>query len=435
MNRTSSLLTTVLLLGTVQFAQATPPVDLGFAEPFVILTKTGITNVPTSDVTGDMGTSPIDSTAITGFSLTLSGTGTFSRSAQVTGKIYAADYTDPTPANLTAAIGSMELAYSEAAGRVLPDFTELHAGDLSGKTLEPGLYKWSTGVLINTDLALSGPADGVWVFQIAGDLTMGSGAKVLLSGGAHARNIFWQVGGGTGVEIGTTAHVEGTLLAAKAIHLRTGATLNGRAQSQTAVTLAKNTLVIPRFTTLIIDSNGDLDGYVLESSQNSSLGGTRNSTAAIVRLGDDGSNRQYRSLLHFDTSGLPGSAVISRVTLRVKKEAVVGVNPFTTHGSMLVDIRKPYFGSMAQVQVGDFQASSSAQSVGRFGPASTNDWFSAILTNAGEGFVNRKGSTQFRLRFADGDNGNFTGDQLRLHSGNATSARRPQLLIRYSMPE
>ena len=74
---------------------------------------------------------------------------------------------------------------------------------------------------------------------------MGSGAQVLLSGGAQANNIFWQVGGGTGVEIGTTAHVEGTILAAKAIHLRTGASLNGRALSQTAVTLDANTIVIP----------------------------------------------------------------------------------------------------------------------------------------------------------------------------------------------
>jgi len=74
---------------------------------------------------------------------------------------------------------------------------------------------------------------------------MGPGAQVLLSGGAQANNIFWQVGGGTGVEIGTTAHIEGTILAAKAIHLRTGASLNGRALAQTAVTLDANTIVIP----------------------------------------------------------------------------------------------------------------------------------------------------------------------------------------------
>ncbi|MBU4226246.1 MAG: DUF3494 domain-containing protein [Chloroflexi bacterium] len=241
----------VLTLGTGQMAQAAAgpaPVDLGAAAPFVILTKSGITNVPTSAITGNLGVSPITYASITGFSLVPvvpDGSNTFSTSAQVTGKIYAADYTEPTPTNLTTAVLNMEAAYTDAAGRSLPDFTELYAGDLSGQTLAPGLYKWSTGVLITTNVTLAGPADAVWIFQIAGDLTMGSGAQVLLSGGAQANNIFWQVGGGVGVEIGTTAHVEGTILAAKAIHLRTGASLNGRALAQTAVTLDQNTIVIP----------------------------------------------------------------------------------------------------------------------------------------------------------------------------------------------
>ena len=232
------------------------PVELGSAADFVILTKTGITNVPTSDITGDLGTSPIAATAITGFSLVLDPTNRFSRSSQVTGKIYAADYAVPTPANLTAAIGDMETAYTDAAGRSLPDFTELYGGNLSGRTLAPGLYKWSTGVSVTTNVTLAGASDAVWIFQISKNLTFGSGAEVLLLGGANARNIFWQVGGGTGVVIGTTAHVEGNVLTAKGIHLRTGASLNGRALAQTAVTLAKNKVVIPA-AQLCGDYNGD----------------------------------------------------------------------------------------------------------------------------------------------------------------------------------
>jgi hypothetical protein len=220
-------------------------VDLGAAAPFVILTKTGITNVATSAVTGNLGVSPIAATGITGLSLIADSTNRFATSSQVTGQIVAANYANPTPVLLTRAVGNMETAYTDAAGRSLPDFTELYTGDLSGRTLAPGLYKWSTGVLITTNMTLVGPSDAVWIFQIADDLTMGSGAKILLSGGAQANNIFWQVGGGVGVEIGTLAHVEGTLLAAKAIHFRTGASLNGRALSQTAVTLEQNTLVIP----------------------------------------------------------------------------------------------------------------------------------------------------------------------------------------------
>jgi hypothetical protein len=237
-----------LTSGTGQTARAAAgpaPVNLGAAASFAILTKTGISTVPASAITGNLGVSPAAATYITGFSLTADSTNTFSTSPQVTGKIYAANYANPTPANLTTAVSNMEAAYTDAAGRSLPDHTELYSGNLSGKTLAPGLYKWSTGVLITTDVTLAGPSDAVWIFQIAGNLTMGSGAKVLLSGGAQAKNIFWQVGGGVGVEIGTTAHVEGTILAAKAIHLRTGASLNGRALAQTAVTLDKNTIVIP----------------------------------------------------------------------------------------------------------------------------------------------------------------------------------------------
>ena len=230
-----------LTSGTGQMARAAAgpaPVNLGAAAPFVILTKTGITDVPASDITGNVGTSPITGAAI---GLTCE---------EVTGNIYTVDAAGPPcevidPILLTAAVSDMQSAYTDAAGRALPDFTELYAGDLSGKTLAPGLYKWSTGVLITTDATLAGASDAVWIFQIAGNLTMGSGAKVLVSGGAQAKNIFWQVGGGAGVVIGTTAHVEGTILAAKAIHLRTGASLNGRALSQTAVTLDQNTLVIP----------------------------------------------------------------------------------------------------------------------------------------------------------------------------------------------
>ena len=230
-----------LTSGTGQMARATAspaPVNLGAATPFVILTKTGITDVPSSDITGDVGTSPITGAAI---GLTC---------IEVTGTIYSVDAAGPAcevinPSLLTAAVGDMQTAYTDAAGRAGPDFTELYAGNLSGKTLVPGLYKWSTDVLITTDATLAGPADAVWIFQIAGNLTLGSGAKILLSGAPQARNIFWQVGGGVGVVLGTTAHVEGTILAVKAIHLRTGASLNGRALSQTAVTLDQNTLVLP----------------------------------------------------------------------------------------------------------------------------------------------------------------------------------------------
>jgi hypothetical protein len=221
------------------------PVNLGTAGNYVILAKSGISTVPPSAVTGNLGVSPIDSTAITGFSLILDGSGVFSTSSQVTGKVYAANYASPTPANLTTAVGDMQTAYTDAAGRTLPDHTELGSGNIGGLTLAPGLYKWSTGVTIPTDVTLAGGPSDVWIFQIAGDLTMAGAKSVILSGGAQPRNIFWQIAGGVGVDIGTTSQFEGIIMAEAGINLQTGASITGGLYAQTAVTLDANAVTIP----------------------------------------------------------------------------------------------------------------------------------------------------------------------------------------------
>jgi hypothetical protein len=93
-----------------------PAVDLGTAGNYVILAKAGISTVATSSVTGDLGVSPTAASYITGFSLTEDATNTFSTSTQVTGRVFAADYQPPTPANLTTAVGDMESAFTDAAG-------------------------------------------------------------------------------------------------------------------------------------------------------------------------------------------------------------------------------------------------------------------------------------------------------------------------------
>lgn len=210
------------------------PVDLGTAGDFTILAKSGISTVPASTITGDIGVSPIDQTAITGFSETMDATNTFSTSTQVTGKIYAADYAPPTPVNMTTAVSDMATAYTNAAGRA-PDYTELGAGAIGGLTLSPGTYKWGTGVLISTSVTLAGGPNDVWIFQIAGDLTQAAGTNVNLTGGALAKNVYWQVFGVA--SIGTTAHFEGIALVQTAMTVETGASVVGRLLSQTAVTL------------------------------------------------------------------------------------------------------------------------------------------------------------------------------------------------------
>jgi hypothetical protein len=234
----SILFALVLALSLVPAMAAQAPVDLGSAADFVILAKSGISTTGTTSIVGDIGVSPIDATAITGFGLILDASGQFSTSSLVTGRVYAADYADPTPAKMTTAVSDMKTAYTDAAGRTLPDFTELGAGDIGGLTLVPGLYKWSSGVTIPTDVTLSGGANDVWIFQIAGALDISSAKSVILSGGAQANNIFWQVAGA--VTLGTTSEFKGNILCQTLIAMNTGATLNGRALAQTAVTLDAN---------------------------------------------------------------------------------------------------------------------------------------------------------------------------------------------------
>ena len=216
-------------------ATAIAAVDLGSAGDFVLLAKAGISTTTGSTITGDLGVSPAALTYVTGFDTVMDASNTFATSAMVTGKIYAADLTEPTPTMLTTAISDMATAYTDAAGRTMPNATELAAGLIGGQTITPGLYTWSTGVAINTDLTLTGGATDVWILQIAEDLTLANGITVFLTGGALAENVFWQVAGTA--TLGTTSVVHGTILGQTAIVMETGATLDGRALAQTEITL------------------------------------------------------------------------------------------------------------------------------------------------------------------------------------------------------
>ena len=236
-----SLIFFAFITGNVYAAQNV--VDLGTAGDFVILAKSGISTTGTTSIVGDIGVSPIAATAITGFGLIMDSSNQFATSSLVTGKIYAADYAPSTPTRMTSAVSDMETAYTDAAGRTLPDYTELGAGNIGGMTLKPGLYKWGTGVTIPTDVTLSGSSTDVWIFQIAQTLDISNGKQVILSGGAQAKNIFWQVAGQA--TLGTTSVFNGNILGQTAIVLNTGATLNGRALAQTAVTLDAVNVSLP----------------------------------------------------------------------------------------------------------------------------------------------------------------------------------------------
>lgn len=208
-------------------------VSLGVSGEFVILSKSGITNVYKSAVTGDIGTSPITGAAI------------LLACDEVTGTIFTVDAAGPAckvtnASRLTTAVGDMQTAYTDAAGRSNPDFLNLGAGNIGGKTLKPGLYKWTSALIIPSDITISGSSTDVWIFQVAGTLKMSNAVRITLAGGAQAKNIFWQTSGA--VTLGTTSHFEGTILGQTGINLQTGATINGRLLAQTAVTLQMNTV-------------------------------------------------------------------------------------------------------------------------------------------------------------------------------------------------
>jgi hypothetical protein len=212
------------------------PVTLGTAGNFVILAESAITNVPTSAVTGDVGLSPA------------TGAGIGLTCAQVTGVIYDVNNTGPLPCTvmdtnrLSAAIGAKGTAYTDAAGRA-PDYTELGAGNIGGLNLGPATYKWSSAVLIPTDVTLTGGPNDVWIFQIAQGLTVSSGVHIILAGGALPKNVFWQTF--AAADLGTTSQFNGVILSQTSIAMKTGASINGRLLAGTQITLDQNTVKQP----------------------------------------------------------------------------------------------------------------------------------------------------------------------------------------------
>ncbi|HEY6000827.1 MAG TPA: hypothetical protein VI078_16190 [bacterium] len=179
-------------------------------------------------------------------------------------------------------------------------------------------------------------------------------------------------------------------------------------------------------------SSGAQDGWILETGEPTGVGGSMNSAATTLVVGDSAARQQYRSILSFDTSALPDGARIRGGLLKTKLQGTAGVNPFTTHGNLLADIRMPYFGSSALLQASDFQAAAGASGAAVFGATARSGWYSAPLGSTALRFVNKRGTTQLRLRFTLDDNDDAVMDVARFFSGNdATAGNRPTLLVYY----
>jgi hypothetical protein len=232
-------------------------VVLGDAENYAILAKTGISTVPNSIIKGNIAVSPIAATAMTGFGLSLDSSGRFSTSTQVQGKAFAASYSPPIPAHLTTAVGNMEAAYTDAAGRLNADAARINlgGGELGGvkaggptAELTPGVYTFGTDVKLTGDIHFkgSGGDEGntdVFIIQITGNLLQDASYSVHLSCGALAENIIWQVTGR--VVVGSKAHMKGILLAKTSVLFETLSSLQGRVLTQTACNLQSATITQP----------------------------------------------------------------------------------------------------------------------------------------------------------------------------------------------
>lgn len=246
-----AILLVTFMISVAVVAQSSPAPDLGRAGKFVILSRAGIATTPGTLINGDIGISSITTGSIAGFELIMDASNIFSTSSLVSGKVYAANYTDPTPAYLTTAVSDMKTAYDNAAARTQPDYTDIYSGDVTGQTLTPGLYKWGTDVLISPGgVTISGTSRDVWIFQISGKLILAGGAIVTLSGGAQASNIFWQVAG-EDITLGTYSDMKGIILCKTQILMSTGATLKGRAFADNIVSLDANAVAGPSEVTSI----------------------------------------------------------------------------------------------------------------------------------------------------------------------------------------
>jgi hypothetical protein len=189
-------------------------------------------------------------------------------------------------------------------------------------------------------------------------------------------------------------------------------------------------------TVVTLTSIAAQDGWVLESGETTNAGGSIDSTAnttSALRVGDDNKDKQYRTVVSFDTSSIPDGATILSVTVRLRRGTLSGTSPFTTHGTCWVDVQTEGLSGSTALQTGDFQAAATAvQAASLSNAASNGSWSEGSLNAAGLAAVSKTGTTQLRVYFNLDDNDDNGNDYLGYYSGdNTTAANRPQLVITY----
>ena len=178
-------------------------------------------------------------------------------------------------------------------------------------------------------------------------------------------------------------------------------------------------------------SVGVYDGWLLESGENTNKGGTLDKNSNAIFVGDGTKDRQYRGFLSFDTASLPDDAVVTAAQVKVKRQGIVGTDPFITHGSLLLEIRNGTFSNNVALGLEDFAAIANIGSTQDPFSGAVDNWHTASLSGVNLSHVNKHGTTQFRLMFAKDDNDDMGADYVKFFSGNSTSAQ-PELVVTYS---
>ncbi|HEV7239894.1 MAG TPA: Ig-like domain repeat protein [Thermoanaerobaculia bacterium] len=377
------------------------------------------------------------------------------------------------PGALTATAGSeqISLTWTAASGATLYN---IHRGDASGGPYTPIQSDWPGTSFTDTGLTNGTP----YFYVVTATNATGEGpasneasatpfepvSTTTALASAPNSSTFGQsvtftatITSGSGVPAGTVTFTEGATVWASNV------AVNGAGQasfSTTALTVGSHTLtatftgasgwlgssgtnggapqiVNPAPITVTFTSGGAQDGWVLESGETSNVGGSLNATSSnssALRVGDNNQDRQYKTVVSFDTSSIPDGATIVSVTLRLLRGSLTGTNPFTTHGTCWVDVQNGSgFSGSTTLQNGDFQAAATAVQAATLSNAASNGtWSTGTLNAAGLAAVNKTGTTQLRVSFNLDDNDDTNNDYLGYYSGeNGTAANRPQLVVTY----
>ncbi|KAJ7643861.1 hypothetical protein FB45DRAFT_282800 [Roridomyces roridus] len=239
---TSCLSTGVVFLAILgsSLAAGPVPIAMGSVGSFAVLAGTHVTGSSDSLVVGDLGVGHAVNKSVAGFTLAQDASQQFWTSPQVQGRVMGTTDAPPTPALIAAGLQDLNSALNDAMSRLNPDFSNLQDGRIGGSNLTPGLYLWTTGVTISSDITISGGPTDTFIFVLTGSFNQAVDVKMTLVGGALPQNIFW-VFAGTAT-VGSGATFQGNLLSKSNLAVDMAALINGGVYALKTISLEHATV-------------------------------------------------------------------------------------------------------------------------------------------------------------------------------------------------